>query len=296
VNALGHILVPVDDAESSQRAVAFALALAKHDGGDVVFCHSVDLTGAVAAATTPYGETDVSLVFGALEEQSKDFLESATARAAAAGISTSTRELAGPPVGAILDAVRDGKAGAVVMGTHGRTGVVRMFAGSTADGVIRGSDVPVFVVSERCALDPDPSGTFARILVAYDSSEAAGAAFSLALALGEPGKTEVLLAHALTGTFEGEPADRATAQALLDAGVVRARAAGIEAQTAVLDGEPIETLLDLAQARGADLIAVGTHGRRGLARLVFGSVAEGCVRAAAVPVVVVRGRATAEPA
>jgi nucleotide-binding universal stress UspA family protein len=64
----------------------------------------------------------------------------------------------------------------------------------------------------------------------------------------------------------------------------------------VLDGEPIETLLDLAQARGADLIAVGTHGRRGLARLVFGSVAEGCVRAAAVPVVVVRGRATAEPA
>jgi nucleotide-binding universal stress UspA family protein len=296
VNALGRILVPVDDAESSQGAVALALDLARHDGSEIVFCHSVDLTGAVAGATTPYGETDVSLVFDALEAQSNAFLDGATARAAAAGVSTSKHELAGPPVGAILDAVRERKAGAIVMGTHGRTGFGRMFSGSTADGVIRGSDVPVFVVSEHCAPDPDPGGAFARILVAYDASEAAGAAFALALELSEPGKTEILLAHVLTGSFEDAPAARVAAQALLDAGVARARAAGLEAQTALLEGEPIESLLDLAQARGVSLIAVGTHGRRGLARLVFGSVAEGCVRAAAVPVVVVRERAGGDSA
>lgn len=57
-------------------------------------------------------------------------------------------------------------------------------------------------------------------------------------------------------------------------------------------GPAAEGLLDEAQAWGADLIVLGTHGRRGLDHLVFGSVAEQVVRTAGIPVLTV-GRLTA---
>ena len=68
--------------------------------------------------------------------------------------------------------------------------------------------------------------------------------------------------------------ERDAARKLLDAAAVRAKSAGVEAETEVLEGSPAETLLGLAESRQADLIALGTHGRRGVRRLLFGSVAE----------------------
>ncbi len=53
-------------------------------------------------------------------------------------------------------------------------------------------------------------------------------------------------------------------------------------------GQPAEAILAEALAWGADLIVLGTHGRRGLAHLVFGSVAEGVMRTAPIPVLTVR--------
>lgn len=57
----------------------------------------------------------------------------------------------------------------------------------------------------------------------------------------------------------------------------------------VTEGDPAARLLRLAQAHHADLIVVGTHGRRGLARVLLGSVAEEIVRSTTVPVLVARG-------
>lgn len=56
----------------------------------------------------------------------------------------------------------------------------------------------------------------------------------------------------------------------------------------VASGIPAEEILAEAQACGADLIVMGTHGRRGVAHLLFGSVAEAAVQRAAVPVMTVR--------
>jgi nucleotide-binding universal stress UspA family protein len=58
--------------------------------------------------------------------------------------------------------------------------------------------------------------------------------------------------------------------------------------TEIVCGRPIPAILDAERRLGADLIVIGTHGRRGLSRLVMGSDAEGVVREASVPVVLVR--------
>lgn len=55
-------------------------------------------------------------------------------------------------------------------------------------------------------------------------------------------------------------------------------------------GDPRDVILEVAEAQRADLIVIGTHGRRGLSRLVLGSVAESVVRTAACPVLTVRTR------
>jgi nucleotide-binding universal stress UspA family protein len=67
----------------------------------------------------------------------------------------------------------------------------------------------------------------------------------------------------------------------------RLRAHGLNAETKVVVGAPVAAeILELARSERADLIAMGTHGRRGLERLVLGSVADKIVRASDVPVLV----------
>jgi nucleotide-binding universal stress UspA family protein len=57
---------------------------------------------------------------------------------------------------------------------------------------------------------------------------------------------------------------------------------------AAVTGEPAEALLRATRASGADVLVIGTHGRRGLGRWMLGSVAEEVMRRASVPVLVVR--------
>ena len=69
-------------------------------------------------------------------------------------------------------------------------------------------------------------------------------------------------------------------------------ARGIDVSTDVRAGHPVDQILAAARDAGADLIAMTTHGRTGLDRLLFGSVAEAVLRRADVPVFVMRQAAT----
>lgn len=62
----------------------------------------------------------------------------------------------------------------------------------------------------------------------------------------------------------------------------------IAAETVTLMGQPVAGIVDCAASIGADLIAMGSHGRGGLAHALLGSVAEGVLRHAGVPVLVIR--------
>lgn len=65
---------------------------------------------------------------------------------------------------------------------------------------------------------------------------------------------------------------------------------GSNVKVAVLNGHPAEEIINYAASSKADLIVMGTQGHRGLNRMLFGSVAEGVVRASAVPVITVRSK------
>lgn len=122
------------------------------------------------------------------------------------------------------------------------------------------------------------------VLLATDTSDASTAAEvqAIELAVRLDGRLVVLTVSA------GSPSARAARQVAVEAVVQRARSAGADATGLAWDGEPGETIVDAAQAEGADLIVVGTHDRGAVGRLFLGSVSDYVVRHARCPVMVVR--------
>lgn len=70
----------------------------------------------------------------------------------------------------------------------------------------------------------------------------------------------------------------------------RARKAGVSASAMIVVGDPAPRIVRTARSKRADLIVVGTHGRRGLSKFVLGSVAERVIATAPCPVMTVRGK------
>lgn len=138
---------------------------------------------------------------------------------------------------------------------------------------------------------------FSRILVPLDGSALAEAILPQVTELATLHGAEVVLlrvalAHVFPGTNQTEAQVQAVqeAEAYLAVAVQPLLAGGIKAQTVVRYGHAAEEILDHAEAGSVDLIAMSTHGRSGPRRWMLGSIAEKVLRAAPVPVLLVRAR------
>ena len=142
---------------------------------------------------------------------------------------------------------------------------------------------------------------YQKIFVAIDDSPTAQKALAEAIDLAGNAKAALCIAHAADesllaqhgmglGSYidvEGtKQAIRDTSQALLETAAAKATAAGVTAEIRLLEAS--EQIAAGAAAYGADLIVIGTHGRRGFASLLVGSVAENLVRIANTSLLMVR--------
>jgi nucleotide-binding universal stress UspA family protein len=134
----------------------------------------------------------------------------------------------------------------------------------------------------------------APIVVGYDGTDGARAALGEALRLAGPLEAELVLAFAShLNPGGGEVADAAQAvhergQAVLEAALDQARAAGVTARAEIVHGKPYEALASLAEGEGAQLIVVGSYGERPLRALIVGSTPPRLMHLTHVPVLVVR--------
>ena len=151
---------------------------------------------------------------------------------------------------------------------------------------------------------------YQRIIVPIDGSETSNKALVAALRLAKERGGRVRLVHVveelayLTGydQFGGYSGDlinimRETGNKVLAGGVAIAESAGVEVDKVLFDdlGERLaEVVADEARRWNADLIVVGTHGRRGVGRILLGSGAEQIIRMSPVPVLVIRSEQEAK--
>jgi nucleotide-binding universal stress UspA family protein len=142
---------------------------------------------------------------------------------------------------------------------------------------------------------------FKRILVPVDGSETSNKALVAALQLAREADGGVHVIHSLdelayvTGYESGTDlvrAARAHADKVLKDAMEMARAAAVAADAKLVEGRGRrfgDIVAEEARDWQADLVVVGTHGRRGMSRIVLGSGAEQVVRSAPVPVLTIRG-------
>jgi nucleotide-binding universal stress UspA family protein len=239
---------------------------------------------------------DPTPLMEALDAQGASVLDDAAAECRAANV-TATKELVHEmPVAGILAAIKEHAADLVIMGTHARKGVARTFLGSTTEGVLRSSRIPVLTVRTVDRVAPQP---FATALIAIDDSETADAAVALAAMLARTAGTRIVAAHAVdTETlyenslaYGFDPTQvagemRADGTAIVQRSLQRASLAA-DTPVAIVEGHPAAALIKEADARHATVIVTGSHGRRGLRRFFLGSVAENIVRNSDIPVLVV---------
>jgi nucleotide-binding universal stress UspA family protein len=138
------------------------------------------------------------------------------------------------------------------------------------------------------------------ILVPTDFSAAAGAALDQAVALAGKLGGRVYVMHAYQFPVVGFPAGAMvptaeiatqiveSAESELGACVAKRKASGVEIIPILKQADPRDAVLTVAEEIAADLVIMGTHGRRGLARALIGSVAEAVVRTSSVPVMTLR--------
>jgi nucleotide-binding universal stress UspA family protein len=299
---LKKLLVAVDLSEASSSALDFALRRARMRGAEVAIAYAFDRGAIAARACGPYGAIDPYPLVRALEEEADAVLAAASERARREGVQATTLLLEGPATQAILERARACSAGAIVVGTHGRTGVSRLAFGSVAEGILRLSDVPVFVVREAAVVAP----ALATILVACDGSEASIEAGRYALEFAHAEGAEVVFCTVVDpnvmrwsrAEYGYDPEQLMTTVAqeaarLLEHTLGEAKNSGVPARSLLRYGDTCEEILESARDANADLIVLGTHGRRGLGRLFLGSVAESVLRRSALPVCTVRPKALA---
>lgn len=141
-----------------------------------------------------------------------------------------------------------------------------------------------------------------RVVYASDFSTASRRAFATALNLAKTNRAALTVVHVLLPIMmvsdmtvspsvweEIRRGTRRWAEQHLSRLATKAKIAGVRATARLLEGDPAEQIVRAAHAAHADVIVVGTHGRKGVPRFFIGSVAERVVRSASCPVMTVRG-------
>lgn len=293
-----RILVGVDDSQPSKEAVALAARLACERRGRLFLAHAVNWLPLVAEVVSTGAVIDPNPMIEGLKQQGLELLEQAAQIAQRAGSEAERRMAEGEAAQALVKLAGELACGLIVMGTHGRRGLGRQFIGSTTEAVLRGSTIPVLTVRPGMRMEGEGRRCFERILVGIDDSEPSDAALKTALQVPALERCSITFVSVIdTDSVIGARGYSHVAaheelyqqaKSVVDAALAAARAASIAVEGEVLEGRIGDELLAVARERKADLIVLGSHGRRGLQRFFLGSVAEGIVRSAPVPVLVVR--------
>lgn len=297
--AFKKLLCPIDFSPGSQQALTVATRIARDTGAELVIAHAWHLPARAFDGDYPIPDRMIERMI----DEARRTLDDVVAHVAELGLPRVTsRLLRGVPWDQIAQAARgDTAIDAIVMGTHGRSGVARVFLGSVTEQVIRHAPCSVLAIREQGAALP-----FRNILCPIDFSEDSRHAIERAADLTRQGATSIQLMHVIepaltyTSIALGEDhlaaLDHRATHELAGWSTNLARMVSVPVTTAIDIGRPGARILAALDADPTiDLVIMGSHGRTGIKRALLGSVAEKVLRHAACPVLIERTRTAERP-
>jgi nucleotide-binding universal stress UspA family protein len=308
-----HILVPLDGSARAEQALPLASHIARHTGGTISLLRVIPPE--VGDSTYAYSRAGVLAdeVRTTLTEEAHNYLEHIAHSDMLAGVGVRTRVTTDPPVQEILSYAQDEKTDLIVLCRHGFTGLKHWVMGSVAQKVVRHSPVPVLALSEKgleaSLVHPDKARPI-RALVALDGSLLAEAILQPAaqlVAAVSPAETPGELHMIRILKPPTEPEERRylaydinirqfySIEAEQYLRIVKEKLAKelpadihVQLTSSMKEEADIATALIESAESGCDVIALATHGRGGLKRLMVGSIAERVLERATMPLLIMR--------
>ncbi|MFH1021223.1 MAG: universal stress protein [Pseudomonadota bacterium] len=275
------ILVAYDGSPSAQNALSLASQLAREDKSWIK----------VLAVVPPYqGDLEligVSDIKETITGPGQKLLAEAQQLADREGIHVLTNLEQGEPYEQIVHVAEEENCDLIVMGRRGKGTVERELMGSVTARVIGHTGKDVLVIPKNSSL------SWENILLATDGSSCCDNALARALEIAQERKAKLsavsvvytndefyaLGQDVLNGLYQ-------EADKVLDKVRKWAGDLGLQTELFVRDGEPHQAITALAAEINASLIVMGSHGRKGLSRLLMGSVTERVIGYADCPVLV----------
>lgn len=273
-----NILVPYDFSSHAQSALKFAYQLASKSNGNITMLHVIDHPSASQLKT--YGEIyafdrEENIYMLELIKRTKQKLSDVATDTKYGGVSINFKVSLGAPYESIGEEVAAIEADLIVMGTKGASGLQELFVGSNAEKVVRFSKCPVITIAEDFELEAirniafatnfEDEGNFVlKEFVKYQEL------FDARLHL-----VWIDTIHAISLESESKENLRKFAET----NNLKNFEVHVHKEVATDTG-----IIDFAANNDIDMIAMTTHGHRGLMHLFVGSVAENVVNHATLPV------------
>lgn len=279
---LNTVLVPTDFTSDAGQVLAFAHGLPALGVRRVVLANVVEasgMEGPVIAAKVDAVRDRLRDVAGALE---------------ASGMRVEVRVPTGDVFDELVALAAETGVDAIVAGSHAKSLVDQLVAGSVSERLLRDASVPSMLVRfELLRNQADPAELVRRfgdkVLLPTDFSLAAQHAFTMVLELPKGAVKTLYLLHAIDPALSGEKLRRAEegAEFQLRNMQAMARQEGITAAIAIRRGDPARAVLSEIDERRVTGVVTGTRGRNAVAEMLLGSVSMTVLKQASCPVMIV---------
>ena len=269
------IIVPIDFSEHSEFALEAAAMLAKKYGAEIMALHMLEISDAVLTHSSDEQQNKAFFLLQLAEKRfgeflDKDFLE---------GVNVTPVVKHFKVFSEVDDVAKEHDADLIVMGSHGASGVKEFLVGSNTEKVVRHSDTPVLVIKHNPILMD-----FENVVFACDFSEESVEAYGKAAKVFEEMGSKLHLVYVNLPNI----GFRSTAEMEKRVAEFMKTANGnLEkmSEVAYISDYSVEQgILNYANVVGADLIAIATHGRTGLAHFFEGSISEDLANHSTLPV------------
>jgi nucleotide-binding universal stress UspA family protein len=292
-------MVPTDGSGFDREAIRVALRIAERSDAKLKLVRVLSTGSLFSLAAAAEGTAIATEV--ARSERDKALSDLYALAAECRGISDAdiTVDLHDGPVPEVLDTyARRNDVSLIVMSTHGRSGFARLSLGSVTDYLIRQTSIPVLVVKPSGSyLNPQVGDGFRHIVVPLDGSTLAEQILPRLVALARLENADTTLLHVLTApSSPAEPSDRdvqwcdkdiSLAEKYLSRIAERLTHNGLRVRTDIVVSDNVAgAISDYVDRERADIIAIATHGRGGVTRMLRGSVADALMHSAKMSMLV----------
>ena len=288
-----RLLIPLDGSTLSEWAFHRAGKIIDQPGISVTLLHVVAAEDSLA--------NDLTFQVDPRHREAHDALAALRDRLAERSIPARAEIRFGDPATEILREIGSGGYDIVAMTSHGRTGLTRVMFGSVAIKVLQASPVPLLLFrpiqrpdGTLSPVETSEPAPFRHLLVPLDGSESAEEILPAAEEFARTFGSILYLFVAIPGGAEEEQ-HRRQAEEYLDRWETALGRWGVNSVPVIRTGSAAEEALATVWEKGLDGVAMTTHGRRGLALSLYGSVAEKVLRESGVPVLLLRNKRLRRP-